>query len=172
MTVLSIMGANFLPVLTLVTLVTFATYTMRPFRRSAGAGSHRRRYFWSAGPYGRLPRRFFFLRNRFIIHTLEENWFGRQSTPDRLETAVLLKDIVPPSHLPCLHFLELIFPRLSTSFLASDKPVYHDWIKTIECVNDKLNFSKLTLRVCFREDLPAESDEIHEILASEEGRVI
>lgn len=79
---------------------------------------------------------------------------------------------MPPTHLPCLHFLELVFPRLSTSFLASGKPVYHDWITTIEYVNDKLNFPKFILRVCFREDLPAESDEIREILASEEGRVI
>lgn len=35
-----------------------------------------------------------------------------------------------------------------------------------------MNFSKLTLRACFQENLPAEADEIREILASEEGRII
>lgn len=72
MTVSSIMRASFLPVLTLVTLVAFATHTMRPFRRSAGAGNHRHRYSWSAGPYGRLPRRYLFEK---LIHCL---YIGRK----------------------------------------------------------------------------------------------
>lgn len=115
----------------------------------------------------------FFSKNRFIIQTGEEDWFEPRSTPDRLEVAIFLKDVVPPSHLSCLHFLELVFLRLDPSFFVSGEPADIDFTETIQYVNDKLNFPKLTMRVCFRDELiPSDPHYIPEILASKYGREI
>lgn len=110
--------------LTSMTAAVSAPDTMRHFRQPAGAGNHQLRYFWSVRLCGRSPRRCFFSRNRFIVQTGAETWTEPQTTPDRVEAAIFLTETVPPSSLSCLHFLELVFPRLDPSYLASDEPVY------------------------------------------------
>lgn len=104
-------------------------------------------------------RAVFFSRNRFVVHDLHADpphqFQTRPSEPDgpgypfpRFAASIFLRDVVPPSCLGHLHFLELVFPPyMPENWPRESDTAVQDWTATLDWARDRLNVSRLTVRL-------------------------
>lgn len=97
-----------------------------------------------------LAREVFFEENRFVILPEE----GARNVVDRLLEQIhaekFLREVVPRDTMKYVRTLELVFPPFQTPLISPFKA----WEDALKAVREDLNFSKLTIRVCFADKRP------------------
>lgn len=98
--------------------------------------------------------RTFYGQNRFIVvPTGGVMRDAVSASPARLPAAVFLERGVPHDAFRFLRHLEIVFPAFGQeepcAYCPLESAEWHDWNRTLESVKDKLDVSKLTLRVWF-----------------------
>ncbi|ODM15043.1 hypothetical protein SI65_09538 [Aspergillus cristatus] len=96
---------------------------------------------------------------------------AKPAVPDRLEASIFSRDIVPLRMLHSLKFLEIVFPPADLGYISLRSPAHQDWVETTSYVEDKLNLSRLTLRVYFHgfRSLSDATPHRRSVLTREEG---
>ncbi len=92
-------------------------------------------------------REVFFSQNRFIITSSKGPNGLAESTPERLEASVWLKNIVPFISLRWLRSVELVFPPFEGDYLRATDPAYGDLLQTIEHVEKELCIRMIDLHI-------------------------
>lgn len=94
----------------------------------------------------------FFGKNRFVITPLRGCYGRADTSPDRPDLSIFLKDVVPLTALRYLRFLEVIISPFEYAYLQEEEPAYQEWIQTIDSAS-LCSPSMLTIRVYFNDHL-------------------
>lgn len=141
-----------------------------PQEDTVGAGAPLALCFLSARPYMTMHKKFFFTQNRFIIAPVDGYGDPAKTVLERFEASIFLQDVIPTHFIPCLRFLEFVFPPLDEEYISPRCSALDDWDNTIDNIMTKMVHPNLKLRIYFADfHTASHASSLHKNITREEG---
>lgn len=112
----------------------------------------------------------FFTQNRFIIAPVDGYGDPAKTVLERFEASIFLQDVIPTHFIPCLRFLEFVFPPLDEEYISPRCSALDDWDNTIDNIMTKMVHPNLKLRIYFADfHTASHASSLHKNITREEG---